>query len=121
MEDVPFGFRRAEDEPLFIKPCDDPAIEPDRVSPAVEGYFRIPAVWIGAAPDPANARVLRPSVHHAVVLRKDLSCGIRVRVRRDGTFLFDFSSWAHAPTVTIPGYRRPGAVGDGSESPASIR
>ena len=35
--------------------------------------------------------------------------GIKVRVQRDGTFLFDFSSWDHAPQIMIPGYRTPGA------------
>ena len=36
--------------------------------------------------------VLNPSVHHAVVLTKSLSCGIDACVFRDGTFLFDFFS-----------------------------
>ena len=31
-----------------------------------------------------------------------------MRVQRDGTFLFDFSSWEHAPQIMIPGYRTPG-------------
>jgi hypothetical protein len=107
MEEPPWAYRRPEDEPLFKRETNDPAIEPDSVSPAVEGYFRIPAVWIGDAPDPDTVRVLNPPVHHAVVLRKKLRCGIEVRVQRDGTFLFDFSSWPLAPTVVIPGYRKP--------------
>ncbi len=41
----------------------------------------------------------------------DLKCGIKAKVRRDGTFLFDFSSWALAPSVVIPGYRRPNTDG----------
>jgi hypothetical protein len=96
-------------ELAFKRETDDPTIVPDRVSPAVEGYFRIPAVWIGQAPDPDIVRVLNPLVHHAVALRKRLRCGIDVRVQRDGTFLFDFSSWPLAPTIVIPGYRRPDA------------
>ena len=107
MDEVPRGFRSAEDESLFKKPTDDPAICSDRVSPAVEGYFRIPAVWVGEAPDPVLVVNLNPRIHHAVVLNTRLSCGIDVRVLRDGTFLFDFSSWPIAPQIMIPGYRVP--------------
>lgn len=107
MEELPWGSRLPVDEPLFKRQTNDIAITPDRVSPAVEGYFRIPAVWIGDVPTPHTVQVLNPSVHHAVVLRKMLRCGIEVRVQRDGTFLFDFSSWPLAPTVLIPGYRNP--------------
>lgn len=101
------GFRSAEDEPLFKKLANDPAIVPDTITPGVEGYFRIPAVWIGEIPDPTSVHVLNPQIHHALVLAKHLRCGIQVRVQRDGTFLFDFSSWSHAPQIEIPGYRIP--------------
>ena len=107
MEKPPWGYRQPEDEHLFTQPTNDRSIVPDRVSPAVEGYFRVPAVWIGDAPDPNAVRVLNPPVHHAVVLTKKLRCGIEARVQRDGTFLFDFSSWPLAPTIVIPGYRIP--------------
>ena len=102
MDKIPQAYRSPEDESLFKKPTDDPAIRPDRVSPAVEGYFRIPAVWIGKEPDPKSVSILNPQIHHAVVLEKNLSCGIKVRVQRDGTFLFDFSSCPIAPQVVIP-------------------
>lgn len=91
----------------LANPRADPGIVPDRVSPAVEGYFRIPAVWIGDAPDPESVRILNPSIHHAVMLRKALRSGVEVLVRRDGTFLFDFSGWSSAPVTVIPGYRAP--------------
>lgn len=107
MEEPPWGYRRPEDEHLFTQSTNNPSIVPDRVSPAVEGYFRIPAVWIGDAPDPDTVRALNPSVHHAVVLKKNLRCGIEARVRRDGTFLFDFSSWPLAPIIVIRGFRIP--------------
>ena len=107
MDKIPQAYRSPEDESLFKKPTDDPAIQPDRVSPAVEGYFRIPAVWIGKKPDSKSVSILNPQIHHAVVLEKELSCGIKVRVQRDGTFLFDFSSWPIAPQIVIPGYRIP--------------
>lgn len=119
-EPPPWGERRPEDERLFKQRTDDPEIVPDRVSPAIEGYFRIPPVWIGEAPPPGSVRVLNPSVHHAVVLRKKMHCGIEARVWRDGTFLFDFSSWQLAPMVEIPGYRRP-AQGSHRIPPASTR
>ena len=107
MEKIPQAYRSTEDEPLFKKQTDDPSIQPDRVSPAVEGYFRIPAVWVSKEPDPESVSILNPDIHHAVVFEMILNCGIEVRVQRDGTFLFDFSSWPLAPPVIIPGYRIP--------------
>ena len=98
---------KQKDRAIFQQRSCDPAIVPDRVSPAVEGYFRMPAVWIGEKPDSACVRGLNPIVHHAVVLSKKLNCGIQVQVQRDGTFLFDFSSWPAAPLVIIPGFRKP--------------
>ena len=92
MQETPWGYRRPQDEPLFRQKTNDPAITPDRVSTPVEGYFRTPAVWIGERPNPDTVRALNPDVHYAVVFGKKLSCGIEVRVRRDGTFLFDFST-----------------------------
>ena len=108
MTTLPKGTRNSVDEPLFGQPSDDRSIIPDTVTAAVEGYFRIPAVWIGEKPDDATVRKLDSSVHHEVILEKDLCSGIKVRVQRDGTFLFDFSSWEHAPQIMIPGYRTPG-------------
>jgi hypothetical protein len=107
MEEPPWGYRRPEDELLFKQQTQDATIKPDRVSPAVEGYFRIPAVWIGTAPESGSVRVLNPSIHHAAVFKKKLNCGIEIRVQRDGTFLFDFSCWSLAPIVVIPGYKAP--------------
>ena len=105
MAKIPRGMRHPEDLPLFKQPTDDPTIQPDTVTPAVEGYFRIPAVWIGEKPDDGSVLTLNPQIHHAVVLKRELCSGIEVRVQRDGTFLFDFSTWRHAPKVVIPGYR----------------
>jgi hypothetical protein len=105
MKKPPRTHRRPRDEPLFTQPSNDPTIVPDGFSPTVEGYFRIPAVWIGDAPDPDTVLILNPPVHHEVVLKKTLRCGIEARVQRDGTFLFDFASWPLAPTIVVPGYR----------------
>jgi hypothetical protein len=98
--------RRDQDRTLFSQPNNDHSIVPDRVSPAVEGYFRIPAIWVGEAPAPAEAAILNPRIHHAVVFQKKLKCGITVRAQRDGMFLFNFSEWSLAPITIIPGYKR---------------
>jgi hypothetical protein len=90
----------------FSQPTDDPTIHSDARTATIEGYYRFPAVWIGARPDAETVRVLNPQVHHEVVLAKKLNCGIEVRAQRDGTFLFDFSSWPLAPSILVPGYRR---------------
>ena len=108
MAKMPKGTRSPEDESLFRQPVDDPTIQPDTVTPAVEGYFRIPAVWIGEKPDDVSVLELNPQIHHAVVVKQDLGSGIKVSVQHDGTFLFDFSSWKHAPQILIPGYKTPG-------------
>ena len=108
MDKAPRGVRLPEDEPLFREPSDDKTISPDTVSPAVEGYFRVPAIWVGEEPslDPENG--FNPQVCQEVVFEKNLNAGIGIRVLRDGTFLFDFSSWELAPQVEIPGYRHQG-------------
>jgi hypothetical protein len=107
MTSAPKGYRPSADEAIFRKPTENRAVVPDRVSPAVEGYFRIPAVWIGEAPEPAEAAVLNPRVHHTEAVRKRLASGIEVKVQRDGLFLFDFSAWPLAPITVIPGYLIP--------------
>lgn len=106
---VPYATRDTKKEELFRTKTDDfSKIHPDAVSAAVEGYFRFPAVWIGAEPEMPNGDFLDYEIHHEIVYRRDLSCDVRVCVRRDGTFLFDFSKWSFAPLVIIPGYEFPG-------------
>ena len=107
IERIQHGFRSAEDEPLFQQPISDPSVQPDRVSPSVEGYFRIPAIWVSDTPDPPPSTTLDPRDHHATMVDKCLSCGIKVRVQENGTFLFDFESWSLAPQLSIPGFRIP--------------
>lgn len=85
-----------------------PNVEPDRVSPSIEGYFRLPAVWVGESPEPQSVLTLNANVHNQVVFEQSLSCGIKTYVQRDGTVLFDFSSWNLAPQVIILGYQKPG-------------
>ena len=64
-------------------------------------------MWVGARPEPQSVIVLNPRVHHEIVLRKQLKSGVEAVVQRDGTFLFDFSSWTLAPSILIPGYEIP--------------
>lgn len=105
MEKAPKAHRSVKDASIFRKPSDDPGIRPDTISPAIEGYFRIPPVWIGEEPPPELAVTLDPKVHHDVVIKKKLGCDIEVYVQRDGTFLFDFSAWTLAPSIVIPGFK----------------
>ena len=108
MDKIPRATRQADNDSVYRQPAKTPNIKTDKVTPAVEGYFRIPAVWIGEMPESASILKLNPQVHHAVVVEKDLCSSIKVRVQRDGTFLFDFSSWTIAPQTLIPGYDTPG-------------
>ena len=105
MARVARGYRSPEDEPLFRRATDDPSIHPDTVTASVEGYFRVPAIWIGEGQEDPSASWLDPDVHHTVVVTRQLREGIEAQVLRDGTFLFDFSSWSLAPRIVIPGYR----------------
>ena len=107
MENPSQGRRTPEDEILFRIPTKDRAIVADRITPAIEGYFRLPAVWIGHEPDSDLVLRLNPPVHHHLVIERNLVAGIGTRVLLDGTFLFDFSSWSDAPQIKIPGYRQP--------------
>lgn len=118
MERLPLSNRNPDDDRHFKRPTDDPSVVPDRVSASVEGYFRIPAIWIGATPHPDTVRELNPDIHHEIVLEKTLSCGIEVCILRDGTFLFDFTSWSLAPQTIITGYKMPLPVPSPHQPPA---
>lgn len=81
-------------------------IEPDRVNAVVEGYFRIPAVWIGGAPaDPATELGMR--LGRQVAHKSTLRCGIDAYAMRNGLFLFDFLQSQIAGVIRVPGYERP--------------
>lgn len=82
------------------------SVEPDRVNAVVEGYFRIPAVWVGSAPaDPSIEKglVLGRQIAH----RATLGCGIEAYAMRNGMFLFDFLRSSIGEVVRVPGYERP--------------
>ena len=105
---VPRGKPLPEDEQHSEAASGDKTIISNTRTPAIEGYFRVPSIWVGREPDPESVRNLNLQIHHEVVLDTDLDSGIAVRVQLDGTFLFDFSSWDFAPQVVVPGYRHPG-------------
>lgn len=84
-------------------------VEPDRVNAVVEGYFRIPAVWIGSAP--ASPRVeTGMALGRQIAYEKKLSCGIDAYAMRNGLFLFDFLRSRIAGVVRVPGYERPSTL-----------
>ena len=79
--------------------------EPDRVNSPVEGYFRLPAVWIGEAPkDPDTARGM--NMRALAVVNMQFSCGINAYAMRNGLFLFDFLNSTVAPVVVLPSHER---------------
>lgn len=81
-------------------------VEPDRVNAVVEGYFRIPAVWVGSAPnDPLTETGMM--LGRQVAYKATLGCGIDAYAMRNGLFLFDFLRSRIAGVVRIPGYVRP--------------
>ena len=109
MSKVPRGAPLPERAQTEEKLSDDSAIVSETITPAIEGFFRVPPIWVGEKPAPESVRTLNPQVHHSVIVETELDSGVIVRVQRDGTFLYDFSSWRLAPQIVIPGYVHPGA------------
>lgn len=72
------------------------AVLSQRPSSTCAGYWLRPPVWV--APPPLEP--LSPELHSfdplEPVLDRELPQGIRARVIRDGTFLFDFADWPEA-------------------------
>lgn len=84
-------------------------VEPDRVNAVVEGYFRIPAVWIGSAPaNPVTETGM--SLGRQIAYSVTMSCGIDAYAMRNGLFLFDFLRSRIGEVVRIPGYERPATL-----------
>lgn len=86
---------------------DSTHFQPPSQTPSVEGYFRVPPIWIDQEPNPELTKRFSQQIYHKVVLEKTLDSNIAVQALRDGTFLFDFSSYPLTPPVTIPGYPYP--------------
>lgn len=98
------GTKQGENPEQFRDGVFRPNVEPDRVSPTVASYFRIPPVWVEALPDASVAKAPPFAWCHETVLRHTMACGIRVRVQRDGLFAFDFTGYPPATYTLIPGY-----------------
>ena len=62
--------------------------QPLKIS-CVTAYFHIPALWLNK--EPSNDNEI-----YEIISEKTLNCGIRVKARRDGLFIFDFSNWKPA-------------------------
>lgn len=71
------------------------------VRPPVEGYFRIPAVWVGSAPASDSEFVASRT---AIACRHNFRCGLIAHALQNGTFLFDFLASTVAPVVVIPSW-----------------
>ena len=102
---VTFGIARGK--PMRMNPsAGSSKKKPKRVdtgvSPSVEGFFRVPPIWVGEAPPSDAVEAINPSVHHETVSRRAMRCGISVRIRRDGLFMFDFTDFAPGGVVEIP-------------------
>lgn len=104
---IPSGKRLPEHEADYIERSDNPNVQIHMVSPTVEGYFRLPAIWIESAPTDIEQAKLDPLVHHVPVVRSILKSGIEAKALRNGMFLFNFRDWVGGPTVLVPGYTYP--------------
>lgn len=84
-------------------------VEPDRVTAVVEGYFRMPAVWIGTPPKDPSIE-LGMHLGRQVAFRATLTCGIEAYAMRNGLFLFDFLKSRIGEVVRVPGYETPATL-----------
>jgi len=81
------------------------------IAPGVSAYYHIPSVWVATAPSDEEfvqapiAQLIRDEISTA------LHHGIRARVRRDGLFVFDCTSWGLAGATEIPPYSTPASGG----------
>ncbi|TXN41422.1 hypothetical protein FV232_24730 [Methylobacterium sp. WL30] len=103
------GVKQGENPAQFQDSVLRPNIVPDRASPTVASYFRVPPVWIGEQPTLPVNQVLPITWGHETILRLTMACGIKIRVQRDGLFAFDFTDFLPATYTIIPGYIHPEA------------
>lgn len=57
------------------------------------GFYHWPPLWIGTLPVEQGAD-LTPAVMNAEVFSGNFACGVRLKVSKQGLFVFDFASWA---------------------------
>jgi hypothetical protein len=51
------------------------------VSPSVEGFFRVPPIWVGDTPEPATFEALNLTIHHETAPASSLTVSLGV-IRR---------------------------------------
>lgn len=66
-----------------------------RSGSAGAGFYHDPPLWVGVTPVDfsANPPLVDTSRFRETAFRKDLNCGIRVKVTVEGLFAFDFAEW----------------------------
>ena len=69
---------------------------------AITAFYHIPPVWVGEIPNDGELERENASNFTKEVYRKELSSRIRVRVRQDGLFIFDFSKWKPGSAIKMP-------------------
>jgi hypothetical protein len=56
------------------------------------GFYHWPPLWIGTPPVKQGAD-LTPALMNAEVFSSNLACGVRLKVSKQGLFVFDFAQW----------------------------
>jgi hypothetical protein len=86
------------------------------IAPGVSAYYHLPPQWIGS--EPSELEFDRAPVAELIreQYRTTLLNEIRIRVRRDGLFVFDCSRWEPAGFTEIPAY----TVEPGGRIPQSV-
>lgn len=104
---TPTAERSPEDEKRYQTESWGDEIAPHSISPLVEGYYRLPAVWLGREPEEQEQLKFDARVHCELVVERKLQCGVSAKAFRNGMFLFDFSAWEEGPSVFVPGFTKP--------------
>jgi hypothetical protein len=56
------------------------------------GFYLWPPIWVGTPPVEHGAE-LTPAILNAEVFAGDFACGVRLKVSKQGLFVFDFAQW----------------------------
>lgn len=83
----------------------DDNLSRDFTTNATAAYYHVPLIWVGQDPFKVEQSP-DGNVIHSEVIRRSCKNGIRIRVCRDGLFIFDFAKWSPGASVTIPAYKR---------------
>lgn len=73
----------------------------DIISPAYFGYLHLPSIWVDEAIESDHFRNASSEKVFEFVHSCTLNCGITVKARRDGFFLFDTHEWEPAAATLI--------------------